>query len=662
MKNCKIKAKEWGLSLRTVNYLCKSRKVPGAEKIGGVWQIPDESPKPKDGRVTSGRYVKKDTSSRYAKEKDPHTVTASSMPYPPARQYYGVFRETPAEYVTRNRRLHKRKPLPIGLSDYARAQSEYYYVDKTLLIKELLDQSAVVSLFTRPRRFGKTLNMDMLRVFFEKTQDDTSAFFRNRAIWKCGEEYREKQGKYPVIYLTLKDVRYSTWEETLFEINEIIREEFDRHGELSKSDRLSDKEKEKYRKIVSGGATEAELATSIRDLSRMLAKHYGESPVILIDEYDTPIQEGYSKDFYDEIIRFMRNFFSSAFKDNKYIAYGFMTGILRISQESLFSGMNNLAVYTVLNTKFSSYFGFTPEEVKDMLAYYGVENKAEELRQWYDGYQFGGQEIYNPWSVINYISNNCEPQPYWVNTGRNEILKDVLSSAPENIEEILHALLAGDTITVRINQNVVYHSLPDDPENIFSLLLITGYLKALSGKLMPDGAWMCRVAIPNREVSCVYKNEVLLHLVRIGALESSTANRIAESLFDLNVDDLKEALEGYISTAVSFYDTSTEGFYHGLFLGLVSMMDHEYMIRSNRESGNGRYDICLIPRSHSYPGIILELKYGKNLSETKLQALAEAARKQIDEKNYDAEMRAEGAEKIIKLGVALSGKKVKIVS
>ena len=488
MKTCKQLSLEWGLSERTVNDLCKRGKIDGAIKVGRMWQIPDEAEKPVDRRILSGKYIKK--------------AASSGM-----------------------------KPLPIGISDYVRAQSEYYYVDKTLLIKEFLDQKPLVSLFTRPRRFGKTLNMDMLRVFFEVSEENTSRYFTDKAIWKCGEEYRSHQGKYPVIFLTFKDVKFGTWEATIDKIKGLLQEEYGRHQELTNSDKLSKYEKDYFAKILEGTANEVELSSALERLSKMLSAHYGKAPIIIIDEYDTPIQEGYSKDFYEEIIGFMRNFFSGAFKDNKNLSYGFLTGILRIAQESIFSGLNNLMVNSVMDEAYDSFFGFTSEEVREMLNYYGVSEKEGELKDWYDGYSFGSEEIYNPWSVINYISKGCIPQAYWANTGKNEVLEDVLKAATDDITERLYSLLQGESVIARIDQNVVYRSLAEDPANIYSLLLVAGYLKAPKKELQADGSYLCEVSIPNREIAAVYKSEILSHLLQVGAITRTTANKIAESLY-----------------------------------------------------------------------------------------------------------------------------------
>ena len=615
MMYCREKATEWGVSERTVNDMCKKGKIEGAVKSNGRWNIPDDAVKPADGRISSGRYVKTDVSKAV-------------------------------------------KSLPIGISDYIRAQSEYYYVDKTLMIKDFLDKKPLVSLFTRPRRFGKTLNMDMLRVFFELSDEDTSKYFTDKKIWKCGKEYRAHQGQYPVIFLTFKDVKFDTWEATLDKVRGLLQEEYGRHRELLDSDKLAEYEKVYFSRVLEGKATEVELTSSLERLSKLLADYYGKAPIIIIDEYDTPIQEGYSKDFYEEIISFMRNFFSGAFKDNKNLSYGFLTGILRIAQESIFSGLNNLTVNSVLDEDYDSYFGFTNEEVHTMLEYYGVTEKEKELKEWYDGYRFGNEEIYNPWSVISYISKNCIPQAYWVNTGKNEILDDVMSVATDDITERLHALLQGKAVVARIDQNVVYRVLSDEPENIYSLLLVAGYLKTTKKELQGDGSYLCEVSIPNKEIAAVYKSEILSYLLQIGAITRTTANRIAESLYANDHQKLQKAIAEYMDRSISFYDAGAEGFYHGMMLGLIALMDNQYSISSNRESGDGRYDISLFPRKRRYPGIIMEIKWKNRITDGQLETLAEEALEQIDSKRYDMQMKQEEINDILKFGIAFSGKRV----
>ena len=614
MKSCREMAQIWNVTERTIAKFCKEGKISGAVKVGKSWRIPDDAEKPADGRVSSGKYIK-----------------------------------------TENAAL---RTLPIGISDYVRAQSEYYYVDKTMLIKEFLDKKPLVSLFTRPRRFGKTLNMDMLRVFFEISDEDTSRYFMDKNIWKCGAQYQAHQGKYPVIFLTFKDVKFDTWKATIDKIRGLLQEEYGRHQELLISDKISQYEKEYFSKILDATANEVELTSALERLSKMLATHYEKSPIIIIDEYDTPIQEGYSKDFYDEIISFMRNFFSGAFKDNKNLSYGFLTGILRIAQESIFSGLNNLTVNSVMDEEYSQFFGFTSDEVKVMLEYYNMSDKENELKDWYDGYRFGNEEIYNPWSVINYISRGGIPQAYWVNTGKNEILDDVMRTSTDDIAERLHALLQGESVIARIDQNVVYRSLAEEPSNIYSLLLVTGYLKTQKKELQADGAYLCEVSIPNKEIASVYKNEILSYFLQIGVITRTTANKIAESLYANDYKKLQKAIAEYLDKSISFYDGGAEGFYHGLMLGLIALMDNQYKIKSNRESGDGRYDVCLIPRGKRYPGIILELKWKEKLKEDALNKLGEDALAQIDNLRYDLEMKEDGITNILKFGIAFSGKKV----
>ena len=617
MKSSKEKAMEWGISYHAVSNMCKNGKIQGAVKIGRTWQIPDDAEKPMDGRITSGNYM--------LKKIEP-----------------------------------KKKSLPIGIADYVRAQTEYYYVDKTLLIKDFLDQKPLVSLFTRPRRFGKTLNMDMLRVFFEISDEDTGRYFTDKKIWQCGEYYRAYQGKFPVIFLTFKDVKFATWENTIDKISALLQEEYDRHKEVMHGDQLASYEKEYFTRILNKTASEVELSAALEQLSKMLTKYYGTAPVIIIDEYDTPIQEGYSKDFYEKIVGIMRNFFSGAFKDSKNLSYGFLTGILRIAQESIFSGLNNLAVNTVLDNEYDQYFGFTNEEIHEMLKYYGALGKEKELKEWYDGYLFGSKEIYNPWSVINYISKGCTPQAYWVNTGKNEILEDVLKVATDDVTEKLFSLLQGRPVIARIDQNIVYRSLTKEPANIYSLLLVAGYLKATKKQLQADGSYLCEVSIPNKEIAAVYTSEILSHLVQIGAISNTTADKIAESLYANDQRKLQRAISDYLDQTISFYDAGAEGFYHGLVLGLIALMDNQYKIKSNREAGDGRYDICLIPRKNTYPGIIMELKWKKDLADDSLELLTKEALSQIDKNRYDLEIKEDGITDILKFGIAFSGKKIQI--
>lgn len=391
-------------------------------------------------------------------------------------------------------------PLPVGVADYRLACTEYYYVDKTMLIKDFLDERPMVSLFTRPRRFGKTLNMDMLRTFFEKTEEDTAKYFRDKLIWKCGERYRSYQGKYPVIFLTFKDVKFSSWQETFSSMRELIAKEAYRHLELKESSKCDDYDRKAFTRLLNGEADETLLSNALADLSLALHKHYGIAPIIIIDEYDIPIQQGYMQGFYDEVILFMRNLFSGGLKDNKHLSYGFLTGILRVAKESIFSGLNNLVINSVLDYKYSAYFGFTASEVQQMAAYYGAGDKYDELCAWYDGYRFGDTEIFNPWSVINYFNNGCVPRAFWQATGSNDIIGDIISSADAEIYEKLTSLVNGKSFVTYIYTDVIYPQIKTNPSTIYSFLLVAGYLKVLHADTAFSGDFMCEVALPNKEI------------------------------------------------------------------------------------------------------------------------------------------------------------------
>ncbi len=441
----------------------------------------------------------------------------------------------------RTREEARRLPLPIGISDYRLASTEYYYVDKTLMIRDFLDQRPMVSLYTRPRRFGKTLNMDMLRTFFERTQEDSSVYFRDKKIWQCGEHYQKYQGKYPVIFLTFKDVKRGSWKESYGHLKRLIGEEFLRHSELAGSAACNEAERNAYQRIVSGTADETDFLSSLKLLSRMLHKHYDCPAVIIIDEYDTPIQQGHLMGFYDEAVSFMRGFFSGGLKDNRSLAFGFLTGILRVAKESIFSGLNNIVVNSVLDRHCSSYFGFTEEEVMQMAAYYGAEDRLPELRDWYDGYRFGETEIYNPWSVVNYFSTGCEPRPYWVSTSSNDIIEEVLSQADSELCRQLLSLLQGGMVTSCIDTGVIYPELRRSRSSVYSFLLVSGYLKPVRTDLSAGGEYLCQVAIPNKEIRYVYNKEILDRLK--GPEMESSVTGIQEALFSGDQEALKEQLQ-----------------------------------------------------------------------------------------------------------------------
>ena len=603
----------WNISERRISYLCNQGRITGAKKTGRSWAIPANAKKPVDNRIKSGAYRKK--------------------------------------------KMKSDLPLPVGISDYRIASKEYYYVDKTMFIKDFIDERPMVSLFTRPRRFGKTLNMDMLRTFFEKTDEDTSVYFRDKLIWSQGEKYRKYQGKYPVIFLSFKDVKKDTWDKTLNHIIQIITSEYKRHKELSNSEKIQDKDY--YDKIIDGTTDRNLFDSSLYMLSKMLHEHYGVAPVVIIDEYDTPIQQGHMRGFYDEVVLFMRNLFSGVLKDNKHLSYGFLTGILRVAKESIFSGLNNLTINSILDNKYSEYFGFTHDEVREMAAYYSAEDKYDELCEWYDGYRFGNWEIFNPWSVINYFRNDCQARAYWQATGSNEIIGEVLSGIDEDITDKLNKLIQGETIVSAIDTGVIYPQVKNNPSSVFSFLLVAGYLKSVKSSMAVGGDFMCEVALPNKEISFVYRKEILHKLEYI--ISQSSVISVQEALYSADSDMLKKSLETLLLQSASCFDTVGENFYHGFMLGLCAALE-PYKSTSNKEPGKGRYDIQLRPIVKNLPGLIIELKSAKNCSEGELNELATTALKQINDKKYDTELKSSGVNNIIKYGVAFSGKNVAVVS
>ena len=548
--------------------------------------------------------------------------------------------------------------LPIGISDFKKAASGYYYVDKTLLVRDLLDERSHVMLFTRPRRFGKTLNMDMLRVFFEKAEEDTSVYFRDKKIWQCGERYQEHQGKYPVIFVTFKDVKYATWEDSLASLRGIFSEEAYRHVELLQSEKCNPADKRYFEKLLSSDLGMVELTSAFSVLSRMLHAHHGIAPIIIVDEYDIPIQQGHVNGFYEDAVTFIRNLFSGGFKDNTHLTFGFMTGILRVAKESIFSGLNNIRVNSVLDESFSEYFGFTPVEVQQMCEQYGVLDKYEEICEWYDGYRFGENEIFNPWSVINYFAEKYKAKAYWVSTSSNDIIAELLEQATPEICEYLEGLLNGKSFIIPISTDVIYPQIKSNPTSVFSFLLMTGYLKALDSNLPPEMGELYAVTIPNKEIASVYKKEILDKMN--AHVPASTLISIRQALACMDVNALQSYLQKFLYQTVSYQDTADERFYNGLVLGLCAIMESSYTVASNRESGEGRYDIQLMPKKEKLPGILIELKSKKGATEDELKELSQEALKQIGEKKYDAQMRGEGISCIYKYGVAFSGKKVEI--
>lgn len=566
------------------------------------------------------------------------------------KEIVGAIKDGRNWLIPDNAILSPKKPLPIGVSDFKSATTNYYYVDKTLLIRDFLNAIPMVSLFTRPRRFGKTLNMDMLRVFFEKTPEDTSIYFKDKYIWQCGDYYTKHQGQYPVIFLSFKDVKCSSWQETFQKISKLISLEFMRHNELESSSVLSSYEKEQYHRFASENINEVDCQMGLQLLSLLLHKHYDKECVIIIDEYDMPIQRDHLCDFYNEIVDFMRNFFSGGLKDNPHLAFGFLTGILRVAKESIFSGMNNLKTNSILDNNYSSYFGFTNEEVRDMLAYYDYEDKYQEICEWYDGYRFGNSKIFNPWSVINYISDQCFPKAFWQSTGSNDIIGEIIGTATPEINENLYKLFCGNTVTTYVDTSVIYPEVQSNPNSIYSFLLVAGYLKVAEIYPQNDGNYMCDVAIPNKEILYVYEKEVLNR-----TNQNNVSISIHQAIFSKDTSKLQSLLEDFMLKSISTMDGASEAFYHGMMLGLCAVLGSQFKVRSNRESGLGRFDIELLPMVKGIPGFIFEFKHTKDIN-VDLDSLANSALKQIEDMKYDTELNDFGVEDIVKIGIAFRQK------
>lgn len=549
----------------------------------------------------------------------------------------------------------ERKQLPVGVADFAELIKEnYYFVDKSLFIKELLESGAKVTLIPRPRRFGKTINMSMVRYFFEKTEESKRHLFAGLAIEqhpKC----MAKQGQYPVIFLTFKDVKVSSWTECLSTLKRVIIKEIDRHYKAIEA-HLNPREIADLNNTRASVADMSAYESMLADLSMYLHRAYGVRPLILIDEYDTPIHEAFDRGYYDEIVSFMRNFLSGGFKDNSDLEFGILTGILRIAKESIFSGLNNLRVCTLLEEAYADKFGLLEHEVETILAYFGSANTLAAVRSWYDGYQSGSYRIYNPWSIINMLDKSGLMKPYWVNTSGNALLKRVLQYGPDGIKEDCERILRGEVVTKEIDENVVMPELLTNERAAWSLLLMSGYLTFDNYRAQEreDLPMVADLKIPNIEIATTYNTQILSWFTSKNQYES-----MLQSLVDGNKEDFQELFSDFVMQTLSVFDVTgrnPERFYHGLVLGMLASLRGTHEIISNRESGLGRYDVSIFPKDLTKPGIIIEFKTTSKMKKESLEAAVQAALKQIDDRQYEAAMRARGITNIIKIGIAFQGK------
>ena len=541
-------------------------------------------------------------------------------------------------------------PLPIGVENFEDLRRNgYYFVDKTLFIKELLDMKGKVILFTRPRRFGKTLNMSMLRYFFETGKADNSELFQGLKIMDEGEKYLTHMGQYPVISISLKSMKQPVYEDAFYCLQEELAGEFKRHDELLS--RLPyEADREKYLRFIGRKAEPKEYLGSLKFLSECLFRFYGRKAVILIDEYDVPLENAYFSGFYDRMVSVIRALFESALKTNDYLEFAVVTGCLRISKESIFTGLNNLNVVSITSDSFAEHFGFTPEEVEQMLKNYGLEDNLETVRQWYDGYRFGETEVYNPWSVINYV-NSCYrdkkafAKPYWSNTSSNSIVRNLVEHADISVKQEIEALIEGRTITKPIHEDITYDDMDSTQDNLWNFLFFTGYLKKIS-EYQEGETIYTEMAIPNSEVRYVYKNAVLRWFEE--KTEKKELSPLYENILNGEPEKMAEILSENLMETISFYDYQ-ESYYHGFLAGMLKNIGN-YIVQSNRESGNGRPDILLKYPSVRGKAVIIEIKISKTYQG--LEEKCDEALRQIEEKNYEEALREEGYQDILKYGVA----------
>ena len=557
------------------------------------------------------------------------------------------------------------KPLPIGISDYVRAQSEYYYVDKTLLIKEFLDKKPLVSLFTRPRRFGKTLNMDMLRVFFEISDEDTGRYFKNKAIWQCGGEYRSQQGKYPVIFLSLKSVDGLTFEDAKYRMTELIGLEAERFGFLEDSEHLSENEKKRYKAIISlnngmNTMNEKMLISSLQVLSQLLYKHFGKKVIILIDEYDVPLDKAFQNGFYREMVSLIRGLFGTALKTNDSLQFAVLTGCMRISKESIFTGLNNFEVLSILNDQYDESFGFTDAEVKKILNDYNLKDHYLEVKEWYDGYHFGNTDIYCPWDVIQYCKSfyldaAAKPQDFWSNSSGNAIVRRFIDKADISTRNEIERLIAGESIEKDVVSELTYDEIDKSIENLWSVLFTTGYLTQ-RGQVGTD---TFKLAIPNLEIRRLFIKQIREWFRETSQSDGETLNEFCNAFPRQNPKKIEELFGDYLWNTISIRDTAPakkENFYHGILLGLLGYKSN-WLIKSNAESGIGYSDI-LVEVPDNRTGIVIELKYAENGN---MDTACEEALKQIEDRDYTARLRDDGMRNIIKYGIACYKKNCKVV-
>lgn len=559
------------------------------------------------------------------------------------------------------------KRLPVGMDDFKEIRkSEFYYIDKTKLIEQVLENWSKVNLFTRPRRFGKTLNMSMLKWFFEIGTDTT--FFDGLYISKNQALCEEYMGKYPVVLLSLKSVEGLTFEEARASLCELIAGEVRRFKFLEKSDRLDDDEKNAYHDLIFiQNLKETILGTklkfSLKKISELLYKHYGQKAIILIDEYDVPLDKAFQHGYYREMVTLIRGLFGEAFKTNDFLQFAVLTGCLRISKESIFTGLNNFKVYAANDLRYDEAFGFTSEEVKRLLADYHLEEHFAEVKEWYDGYHFGNADIYCPWDVINYVDDlvfdpQARPKSYWINSSGNELVKRFIDKADTTTRDEIEELIAGYAVEKRIRMDLTYDEIDNTIDNVWNVLFTTGYLTQ-EGREM-DGIY--RLIIPNKEVREVFVLQISEWFNRVVANDRASTEKINRGFLEGKTEDIQQELTHFLGESISVLDTKArneekEIFYHGILIGILKN-NVNWAVRSNRESGDGYADILIKPKNPD-TGIVIELKYARSFKE--LDQACERALEQIKDRRYDEALREDGRNEVLAYGIAFWKKRCKVV-
>ncbi|MDM8516685.1 AAA family ATPase [Desulfobacterales bacterium HSG16] len=547
--------------------------------------------------------------------------------------------------------------MPIGVSDFKKLREQkFFYIDKTDFIREIVEASAEVILLPRPRRFGKTLNLDMLKVFFEKTEENTAALVKGLSIEK-EDCFKTHEGKFPVIFITFKDIKESSWESCFRRLKLLIQAEFERHEYLLDGDVLQKRERAFIQSILEDTAKPPDYSDSLLVLSKCLHKYHDQAVIVLIDEYDTPVHAGYNNGYYDEVVGFIRNFLSGGLKDNSHLYKGVLTGILRVAKESIFSGLNNLAVYTLMVEEFSDHFGFTDDEVRRLLSDYEALQYYDEVAKWYNGYRFGDKTIYNPWSLINYVnSKSKKPLPYWINTGDTSMIDSLATRGGKEIREEIGMMLEGKSVELPVYETIVLRDLDLRDDLLWSFLLFTGYLRPV--KHVDEEIW--ELCIPNREVRMMYRD-----MIKRWFATKIERNQLLEMIRGLETGDVKlfeRMLQKVVIRIMSYHDFGgeSEKVYHALVLGMLVWLDGKYDIRSNRESGYGRYDIMLKPKdgNKNRIGIVIEFKLVESADSDAYKQVLKDALKQIKDRKYATELRAVGITDILEIAVAFKGKKL----